>query len=93
MWGYFFVVLINFMLGFNSLLENSNLFSPNEYEKYDKVILKYFHSLWKAKLKFKKSIVFSVKNIENLKILKNHIFSIKHYLFLFFAVSVVVNVK
>ena len=33
------------MLGFNSLLENSNLFSPNEYEKYDKVILKYFHSL------------------------------------------------
>ena len=30
---YFFVGLINFMLADKSLLENTNLFSPNEYEK------------------------------------------------------------
>ena len=33
---------IDFMLKDKNLLDYSNLFSPNEYEKNDKIILKYF---------------------------------------------------
>ena len=39
---YFCVGFINFMLKSKSLLEYTNLFSPNEYENYDKIIFKYF---------------------------------------------------
>ena len=39
MWGYF---CINFMLKGKSLLQYTNLFSPNEYETNDKIISKYF---------------------------------------------------
>ena len=37
MWGYFCIGFIGFMLKGKSLLEYTNLFSPN-----DKIILKYF---------------------------------------------------
>ena len=39
---YFFIGFIDFMLKGKSLLEYTNLFSPNDYEKNDKIILKYF---------------------------------------------------
>ena len=42
MCGYFCIGFINFMLKGKSLLEYKNLFSPNEYEKNDKIILKHF---------------------------------------------------
>ena len=42
MCGYFRIGFINFMLKGKSLLEYKNLFSPNEYEKNDKIILKHF---------------------------------------------------
>ena len=42
MCGYFCIGFINFMLKGKSLLEHKNLFSPNEYEKNDKIILKHF---------------------------------------------------
>ena len=42
MCGYFCMGFIDFMLKGKSLLEYTNLFSPNEYEKNDKIILKYF---------------------------------------------------
>ena len=35
-------LMIHFMLKSKSLLEYSNLFSTNEYENNDKIILKYF---------------------------------------------------
>ena len=38
----FFVRFIDFMLRGKSLLEYTNLFSPNEYKKNDKIISKYF---------------------------------------------------
>ena len=41
--GYFCIGLIDFILKFKSLLDYTNLFSPNKYEKNDKTILKYFH--------------------------------------------------
>ena len=42
MCGYFCIGFINFMLKYKCLLDYTNLFSPNEYEKNDKIILKYF---------------------------------------------------
>ena len=42
MCGYFCVGFVDFMLKGKSLLEYTNLFSPNVYKKNDKKILKYF---------------------------------------------------
>ena len=42
MCGYFCFEFINFMLKFKSLLEYTNLFSPDECKKNDKITLKYF---------------------------------------------------
>ena len=39
---YFSIGFIDFMLKGKSLLDYTNLFSPNDYEKNDKIILKYF---------------------------------------------------
>ena len=39
---YFCIGFTDFMLKSKSLLEYTNLFSPNEYKKIDKIILKYF---------------------------------------------------
>ena len=42
MCGYFSTGFIDFMLKGKSLLDYTNLFFPNDYEKNDKIILKYF---------------------------------------------------
>ena len=42
MCGYFCTGFIDFMLNGKSLLEYTNLFSRNDYEKNDKIILKFF---------------------------------------------------
>ena len=42
MCGYFCIEFIDFMLKGKSLLEYTNLFSPNGYENNNKIILKYF---------------------------------------------------
>ena len=42
MCGYFCIGFIDFMLKGKSLLECTNLFSPDEYKKNNKTILKYF---------------------------------------------------
>ena len=39
---YFWIGCIDFMPKDKSLLDYTNLFSPKEYEKNDKIILKYF---------------------------------------------------
>ena len=39
---YFCIGIIDFILKVKSLLDYTNLFSFNEYEKNDKIILKYF---------------------------------------------------
>ena len=41
--GHFCIGFIDFMLKKKSLLDYTNLFSPNNYEENDKIILKYFH--------------------------------------------------
>ena len=42
MCGYFCIRFIDFILKGKSLLEYTNLFSPNEYKKNNKIILEYF---------------------------------------------------
>ena len=42
MWGYLCIGFIDFMLKGKSFLDYTNLFSPNAYEKNDKIKLKYF---------------------------------------------------
>ena len=42
MCGYFCIGFIDFILKGKSLLEYTNVFSPNEYKRNDKIILKYF---------------------------------------------------
>ena len=43
MCGYFYTGFTDFMLNGKSLLDYTNLFSLNNYEKNDKIILKYFN--------------------------------------------------
>ena len=47
--GYFCIGFFGFMLKGKSLVDYTNLFSPNDYEKNDKIILKYFQELKRCK--------------------------------------------
>ena len=51
MCGYFCIGFIDFMLKRKSLLYYTNLFSPNDYDANDKIILKYFQQQEKVKMK------------------------------------------
>ena len=42
MCGYFCIGFINLMFNGNSLMDYTNLFSPNDFKKNDDIILKYF---------------------------------------------------
>ena len=42
MCGYFYLGFFDFMLKSKTLLEYTNLFSPNDHEKNNKIILKFF---------------------------------------------------
>ena len=42
---YFCIGFIDFMMKTKSLLDYTNLLSPNDYEKNDKIILKHFQEL------------------------------------------------
>ena len=74
MGGYVCIGFIDFMLKSRSLLDYANLFSPNDYEKNDKLILKYFQELKRRE----KYIALFVVCIENLKNLKYHTSQKKH---------------
>ena len=56
------------MLKAKSLLDYTNVFSPNEYENSYKIILKYIQQV--KKLRRKKSVVLIVVSTDNLKTLK-----------------------
>ena len=71
------------MLKGKSLFEYTNLFSPNEYKKNNKIILKYFE---KNLNKLKCTVIFAI-NIENLKKLKYHIFFKKNIIKSFYCLQ------
>ena len=73
MHGYFCIGFIDFTLNGKSWLECSNLFSPEQYKKNEKIILKYFQQSLNT-LKCWKSIVMFAINIKNLKTVKYQIF-------------------
>ena len=68
MCGYFWTEFIDFMLKGKSFLDYIYIFSPNDYEKNDKIILKYFLQI----KRWKNYIALFVVSIENLKNLKYH---------------------
>ena len=68
MCGYFWTEFIDFMLKGKSFLDYIYIFSPNDYEKNDKIILKYFLQT----KRWKNYIALFVVSIENLKNLKYH---------------------
>ena len=74
---YFLIGFINCFLKGKSLLEYTNLFSPNEHKKNDKLILKYCQQSIN-KLKWWKSVVVFAINIENLKTIRYLIFLKNH---------------
>ena len=74
---YFLIGFINCFLKGKSLLEYTNLFSPNEHKKNDKLILKYCQQNIN-KLKWWKSVVVFAINIENLKTIRYLIFLKNH---------------
>ena len=57
-----------------NLLDYSNLISPNKYKNNDNTEL---FSITK-RVRMKKYFLLSVKDLENLKIFKYHVFSIRH---------------
>ena len=74
------------MLKCKSLLDYTNLFSPNEYEKNDNdnteifsITKNFFYDRMLKKVIMKKSITLSAISIENLKTLNYHIFLYKTY--------------
>ena len=71
----YFDRFINFILKGESLL-GTNLFPPNEYEKNDKIILKYL--VLTKRLRWKESIALFVIRTQNFKNLKYHTSSKKH---------------
>ena len=68
MCGYFCIGFIDFMLKGKSLLNYTNLFSPSNYEKNYKIMLKYFEKL----KRWQNYIALFVVTIENLIKLKYH---------------------
>ena len=73
MCGYFGIGFIDFMLKGISLLDYTNLLSPNEHEKKnDKIILKLFQ--WLKGLRWKTYFALFVVTVENLENLKYHTF-------------------
>ena len=42
MCGFYFIAFVEYMLSGKNLLDYTNLFSPNDYKKNDKIICKYF---------------------------------------------------
>ena len=65
---YFCTGFIEFMSKGKSLLDYTNFFCPNDYEKNDEIILKYFQLL----KRLKNCIAFFKVSIQNLKNLKYH---------------------
>ena len=68
MCGYFCIGFTDFTIKGKSLLEFTNLFSPNNYEKKHKIISKSFQQLKRLKI----YIVLFAISIQNFKYLKCH---------------------
>ena len=84
MYGYFCIGFVDFMLKGKSLLDYTNLYTLNDYEKNRKVILKYFQYLkwWNYYITI---FAISIEQLENEKCQNSYK---KRLLFLLFAVNV-----
>ena len=46
MCGFYYIAFIEYMLAGKTLLDYTNMFSPNDYKKNGKLIYKYFKVKW-----------------------------------------------
>ena len=46
MCGFYYIAFIEYMLAGKTLLDYTNMFSPNDYKKNGKLIYKYFKDKW-----------------------------------------------
>ena len=53
MCGFYCIAFIEYMLAGKTLLDYTNLFSPNDYKKNDKIIHKYFKEKYGRRLEFR----------------------------------------
>ena len=53
MCGFYCIAFIKYMLAGKTLLDYTNLFSPNDYKKNDKIIHKYFKEKYGRRLEFR----------------------------------------
>ena len=60
MCGYFCIGSIDFMLKGKSMLDYTNSFSPNDYEKNDKMIKKFFFWIEFKKVRMRKLLLYYV---------------------------------
>ena len=69
-----------------SLLEYTNLFSPNEYKQNDQIIKTFFSWIDFKKVRIRKTYCIKCKKYKEFKKPKiSYVFVIKHYFFLVFA--------
>ena len=80
--GYVLIGFISFMLKGKRFLDYTNLFSPNDYEKNDKKILKSFQYI-KRWTNYIALIAVSIENLKNLK----------YHFFLLFLVNIKMKMK
>ena len=66
-WGYFCIEFIDFTSKGKSWLDYRNLFSANDYEKNDKIILKYLQQM-KGRKNYIALFTVSIENLKKLKI-------------------------
>ena len=82
------------MLKCKSLLEYTNLFSPNEYKQNDQIIKTFFSWIDFKKVRIRKTYCIKCKKYKEFKKPKiSYVFVIKHYFFLVFAKRVEVEMK
>ena len=53
MCGFYCIAFVEYMLAVKTLLDYTNLFSPNDYKKNHKIIYKYFKDKYDRRSKFR----------------------------------------
>ena len=66
MCGFYCITVIEYMIAGKNLLDYTNLFSPNDYQKNDKIIYKYFKDKYGERKR--KPWLYTKKNIWNKKL-------------------------
>ena len=78
MCGFYCIAFIKYMLAGKTLLDYTNLFSPNDYKKNDKIIHKYFKEKYCRRLEFRIREIDETINYPLDKLKLHHLMSEKY---------------